>query len=154
MKSRKNFYFNPSKMIVVSVPVVRTRFFFRSQPMKPPILSVFFSNFFMINPINECLMNSKEIRVLWEQSSESNRVVFRCVHRTSPSLLESPCHSKIVLGRRSSSLFSTPKQCVELSEVCSISKEEEKEEASPYENYFDCDYGYLALPIDFRYSYP
>ena len=121
--------------------------------MKLPILIVLVNFFLMINPINECLMNSKDIKVLWTQSSESNRVVFRCVHRTSPSLLESPCHSKIVLGRRSSSLFSTPKQCVELSEVCSISKEEE-EESSPYDNFFDCDYGYLALPIDFHLSYP
>ena len=96
-------------------------------------------------------MNYKDIKVLWEQPSESNRVVFRCVHRTSPSLLESPRYSKIVLGRRSSSVYSTPKQCVELSEVCSPSKEEE---SVPYDDIFNCDYGYLALPVDFHCSYP
>lgn len=117
--------------------------------MKLPFFS-FAYIFLMINQINEKLMNYNEIKALWEQPSESNRVVFRCVHRTSPSLLESPCHSNIVLGRRFSSNYDTPKQCVELSEVCSTPKEE----SLPFDDIFNCDYGYLALPVDLYYSYP
>ena len=102
--------------------------------MKRPFFS-FAYIFLMINQINEKLMNYNEIKAL---------------HRTSPSLLESPCHSNIVLGRRFSSDYDTPKQCVELSEVCSTPKEE----SLPFDDIFNCDYGYLALPVDLHYSYP
>ena len=99
---------------------------------------------------NAMILSSPKLHSLRHGFVQSNRVVFRCIHRPTPSLLEVRGYSNIVLGRNSCSQANTLDQSVELNVFSPISNED----TGYVDNPFDCDTGYLALPLDLYYSYP
>ena len=106
--------------------------------------SSFFFYFFyaiMFMSDNSMILGSLKLHSLRHGFDQSNRVVFRCIHRPTPSLLDVHGYSDIVLGRNSCGQANTLDQSVELSVFSPISNED----TGYVDNPFDCDTGYLAL---------